>query len=177
MLPRVLLPKCDRRVTKSQRSRYFSILLKKEPSRPVAFAMSSRISPDLFSDNSLTIDIYVSALLNRALYSSSNSPCKKEPVDVLCKTVRGIQEAQVKGDTAEYHIALQDLVSVPSAVALPQIFFRLMQVERDFRFRKGTQSICVCQISKSEFVLYPINFLSKSTNSPIQHNTELLLYL
>jgi len=55
---------------------------------------------------------------------------KKESVNVLCKTVRGIQEAQVKGDTAEYHIALQNLVSVPSAVALPQIFFRLMQVER-----------------------------------------------
>ena len=26
--------------------------------------------------------------------------CKKEPVDVLCKTVRGIQEAQVKGNAA-----------------------------------------------------------------------------
>ena len=95
MLPRVLLPKCDRRVTKSQRSRFFSILLKKEPSRPVAFAMSSLVSPDLFSDNNLTIDIYVSALLNRALYSSSNSPLRW----------------------------------APSAVALPQIFFRLMQVE------------------------------------------------
>lgn len=79
MLPRVLLPKCDRRVTKSQRSRFFSILLKKEPSRPVAFAMSSLVSPDLFSDNNLTIDIYVSALLNRALYSSSNSPLRWAP--------------------------------------------------------------------------------------------------
>ena len=61
------------------------------------------------------------------------SICKKEPVDVLCKTVRGIQEAQVKGvkgNAAEYHITLQNLVSVPSAVALPQIFFRLMQIER-----------------------------------------------
>ena len=54
---RVLLPKCDRRVTKSQRSRFFSILLKKEPSRPVTFAISSLVSPDLFSDNNLTIDI------------------------------------------------------------------------------------------------------------------------
>ena len=57
------------------------------------------------------------------------SICKKESVNVLCKTVRGIQKAQVKGNTAEYHIALQNLVSVPSAVALPQIFFRLTQVE------------------------------------------------
>ena len=58
------------------------------------------------------------------------SICKKEPVNVLCKTVRGVQEAQVKGNAAEYHIALQNLVSVPSAVALPQIFFRIMQVKR-----------------------------------------------
>ena len=39
------------------------------------------------------------------------SICKKESVNVLCKTVRGIQKAQVKGNTAEYHIALQNLVT------------------------------------------------------------------
>ena len=41
----------------SQRPKFFSILLKEEPSRPVALAMPSRVSPDLFSDNSLTIGI------------------------------------------------------------------------------------------------------------------------
>ena len=38
--------------------------------------------------------------------------------------------AASSGMTGGMNVALQNLVSVPSAVALPQIFFRLMQVER-----------------------------------------------
>ena len=33
------------------------------------------------------------------------------------------------------------------------------------------------KFQKNEFVLYLIKYSSKSINSPIQHNTELLLYL